>query len=256
MPHILVPAHNASTWTGPTGNNTYLLPGRIPTLVDAGVGTPEHIEAVARELAGRPLALVLITHGHSDHINGVPAIVARWPGVGIRQFGGGENPILDGEVIEAGDGAVVAVHTPGHSPDHCSFIDGEEIFCGDLIRAGGTIVIPASRGGDLSQYLASLHRVRSLGPQRLLPGHGPIIEDPSKAIDEYLRHRAVREAQIVRALSQGHDTPERIVSVLYEGLSPVLVPAAVESVLAHLIKLRADGNARQRGERWMLVQAG
>ncbi len=38
MTHILLPAHNASTWTGPTGNNTYLLPGRIPTLIDAGVG--------------------------------------------------------------------------------------------------------------------------------------------------------------------------------------------------------------------------
>ena len=35
MTHILLPAHNASAWTGPTGNNTYLLPGRVPTLIDA-----------------------------------------------------------------------------------------------------------------------------------------------------------------------------------------------------------------------------
>jgi glyoxylase-like metal-dependent hydrolase (beta-lactamase superfamily II) len=259
MPHILLPAHNASTWTGPTGNNTYLLPGRIPTLIDAGVGNAEHIDSVARELAGRPLALVLITHGHADHVNGIPAIVARWPGVRVRQFGTGEQPIQDDDVIEAGDRVVKAIHTPGHAPDHLCIADGGDVFCADLIRSGGTIVIPASRGGDLTQYLASLQRVRHLRPTRLLPGHGPTIDDPAKAIDEYVRHRAKREAQIARLLAEGYDTPARIVSVLYElngGLPPPLVQAAAESVLAHLVKLRVDGRARQDGDRWTLVQAG
>ena len=35
---ILLPAGNPSPWTGPTGNNTFLLPGAVPTLIDAGVG--------------------------------------------------------------------------------------------------------------------------------------------------------------------------------------------------------------------------
>jgi glyoxylase-like metal-dependent hydrolase (beta-lactamase superfamily II) len=259
---ILLPALNASTWTGPTGNNTYLLPGRVATLVDAGVGKPEHLDAVAHELGGRPLALVLITHGHSDHVGGVPALLARWPDVRVRQFGGGSEPIADGEVIDVGDGTVTALYTPGHALDHCCFRAGPDLFCGDLIRSGGTIVIPASRGGDLSQYLESLRKVRSLGVARLLPGHGPIIDDPATAIDGYLRHRAMREAEIARALAAGHDTPERIVALLYErnepngGLPAPLVEAALESVLAHLIKLRLDGKARENGGRWTLVQAG
>jgi hypothetical protein len=51
----------------------------------------------------------------------------------------------------------------------------------------------------------------------------------------------------------GYDSPARIVSLLYVGLPPVLEQAAVESVLAHLIKLRVDGKARQDGDRWILV---
>jgi endoribonuclease LACTB2 len=253
MPHILLPAYNASTWTGPTGNNTYLLPGRVPTLIDAGVGKPEHLDDLARALDGRALALVLITHGHSDHINGVPAILERWPQADIRRFGSGERPIGDGEAIEAGDGAVTAIYTPGHAPDHCCFADGGEMFCGDLIRSGGTIVIPANRGGDLTQYLASLRRVQEVRPRRLLPGHGPAIEDPAKAIDGYLRHRADREAQIVHALDKGVDTPEGIAAALYPGLAPELARAAVESVLAHLIKLNVEGRAMEAGGRWRLA---
>ena len=40
------------------------------------------------------------------------------------------------------------------------------------------MVIPAGQGGDLRAYLASLRRVRDVHPRRLLPGHGPIIDDP------------------------------------------------------------------------------
>jgi len=254
MSHILLPAHNASTWTGPTGNNTYLLSGRVPTLIDAGVGKPEHLDAVAHELAGAPLALVLITHGHSDHVNGVPALVSRWPDVRVRQFGAGNEPVLDGEVIAAGDGSVTAIHTPGHAADHCSFLDGPDLFCGDLARLGGTIVIPASRGGDLAVYLESLDRVRALGVRRLLPGHGPVIDDPEAVIAAYVRHRRQRDAQILEVLSQdGSSTPEHVVSRIYAGLAPILVNAAAETVLAHLLKLAKEGRVAEHDGRWTTI---
>ena len=276
---ILLAAHNPSAWTGPTGNNTWLLDGAVPTLIDAGVGHPDHIAALVVALAGRPLAQVLVTHGHTDHVAGIPALIARWPGVRVRGLAPPESsaagadpvqavpagstflpdgpssqsldPLSDGEVITAGDGTLRVLATPGHAPDHCCFVSDGEVCCGDLIRAGGTVVIAASRGGDLRAYLESLARVRALAPRRLLPGHGPAIENAVAAIDAYLRHRAEREAQVVRALQDGRVTPADIAAGIYRGLDPSLEAAAADTVLAHLVKLEGEGKALRDGRRWM-----
>ena len=248
---VLLPAGNASAWTGPTGNNTWLLPGSTPTLIDAGVGAPEHLDALDRVLHGTPLLLVLITHMHVDHFSGITAITGRWPGVSWRI-----HPKLQhDERIRAGDTELRVLHTPGHSPDHCCFFDERsgDLFCGDLARLGGTIVIPATRGGDLVQYLASLRLVASLAPKRLLPGHGPIVDDPRALIDQYLKHRAQRDEEIVRAVSGAPQTAERIVRRVYPELGAGLEQAALETVLAHLIKLRSEGRVRQDGDSWTQV---
>jgi glyoxylase-like metal-dependent hydrolase (beta-lactamase superfamily II) len=232
---LLIPAGNPSEWTGPTGNNTWLLRGREPALVDAGTGRPEHVEAVAQALDGAPLARVFVTHWHPDHVRGLPALKARWKDLVVVESGT--------EPVAAGDGVLEIVPTPGHAPDHLCFFHREsgDLYCGDLARRGGTIVIPASKGGDLRAYLASLRRVRDLAPRRLLPGHGPIIEDPTALIDEYIAHREQREQQILKAILDGARTVPDIVRHVYPALPASLSDAAAESVRAHLVKLRDDG---------------
>lgn len=239
---ILLPAGNPSPWTGQTGTNTYLLSGRVSTLIDAGVGHASHLDALTRALETRPLDVVLLTHSHSDHASGVQALLERWPVAFVRPASAA---FVDGESIQAGDGVLTALYTPGHAPDHFSFFDEgrREIYCGDLLRAGGTVVIPASRGGDLRQYLESLCRIRDLHPRRLLPGHGPAIEEPEQLIAEYLAHRAERESQIMDALRRGRATPADMVPDVYGKLPSALVGAAADSVLAHLRKLVEDGLA-------------
>ncbi len=39
LPALVLSAHNPGPYTGLRGNNTYLLTGAEPTLIDAGVGT-------------------------------------------------------------------------------------------------------------------------------------------------------------------------------------------------------------------------
>ncbi|MEX1129331.1 MAG: MBL fold metallo-hydrolase [Vicinamibacterales bacterium] len=242
-------AHNASEWTGPTGNNTYLLPGPPSVLIDAGVGDAAHLDAIAQALDGAALDLVLITHGHVDHAAGAPALARRWRGVLVRGGGVGK-PLEDGETFRAGGTSLLAVHTPGHAPDHFCLLDEStrDVYCGDLARIGGTVVIPASRGGSLREYLASLERIRALQPRRLLPAHGAVVTDPQGLLDRYLAHRAARERQIVDALKDGCTRVEDLVARIYPDLSPSLRPAAEETVRAHLVKLREeDPDARPEG---------
>jgi glyoxylase-like metal-dependent hydrolase (beta-lactamase superfamily II) len=245
----LLHANNASLWTGPTGNNTYLLDGRVPALVDAGVGDPSHLDAIESLLGGRSLDRVLITHGHQDHVGGLAAIAARWPSVRVIRF----SDLADG-VVEAGDSDLRVVRTPGHSPDHVCFFDdrSRDLYCGDLVRAGGSIVIPTSRGGNLRHYLDSLARVRDLSPRRLLPGHGPIIDDPRPLIDEYVKHRAEREEEVIAALRAGLMTPEQITTRVYGPLPAMLAAAAADTVLAHLMKLHDEQRAYVSDDGWRL----
>lgn len=232
---LLIPAFNASAWTGPGGNNTWLLRGRVPVLIDAGAGKAEHVEALAAALAAAPLARVLITHGHSDHTGGIPALQARWPSVAV---------ISSAEAsIDAGDTRLRAIATPGHSPDHVCYFDDSsgDLFCGDLVRIGGSIVIPASQGGDVAQYLESLRLVRNLAPRRLLPGHGPIVIDPAALIDQYIHHREEREGQVIDALHAGLTTAAEIARRIYGRLPDPLVNAAADTIQAHLNKLASEG---------------
>jgi glyoxylase-like metal-dependent hydrolase (beta-lactamase superfamily II) len=265
MDSIPIHAHNPGPMTG-DGNWTWLLKGRVTTLVDAGTGDATYLDAVAAALDGAALAQVLVTHAHGDHSSGAVALRDRFPGVRFRKmpWPGRDakwpvdwDPIVPGELIQAGDGELSAVHTPGHAPDHLCFLDGVSrvLYCGDLAQRGTTVWIPYDLRGDLSDYLASLQRVLALGPMRLLPAHGDPIDDPEPVLRRYVEHRLARERQIVEVMREGATTADEITEVVYAALSEKMLPMAKQGVLAHLVKLERDGRARRDGEAWHIMSA-
>ena len=260
---IPIHAFNPGPMTG-TGNWTWLISGRVPTLIDAGTGDPRHLAALAEALAGARLAQVLVTHAHVDHASGVVALAERFPGAHFFKMPWAERDgrwpapwqsIADGQIIEAGDEQLRAVHTPGHAPDHVCFWheQSRSLFSGDLAVKGTTVYIPPNLQGDLADYLASLERVRALRPSRLFPGHGPVIDDPETILLGYLEHRREREEQIVNALRSGDATPDALVPLIYRGLKENLFQVARETVLAHLLKLEREGRAGRRDDSWHII---
>ena len=270
---VPIPAANPSPLTG-GGNNTWLLDGEEPTLIDAGVGAPAHIDAIARALDGRPLARVLVTHGHADHAGGAPVLRGLWPRAELCKFivaaptsgaaiapahatdggadtsadAGADNAadwraLADGQQIRAGNDTLTVIHTPGHALDHVCFWNAAtgDLFAGDMLVQGTTVMIPAGRGGGLRAYLASLERLAALSPARIYPGHGPVIERPAELITQYLEHRRMREAQVRGCLAAGLIDPAAIVQHLYPGLAASLASAARATIEAHIEKLREDG---------------
>ena len=245
---LLIPAANPGALTG-RGNNTYLIDD---VLIDAGVGVPAHVDAIAAALSGRALRRLIVTHGHSDHRAGAPALVARWPGLECSMAFPDTEPtagwtsLADGDVVSAGTASLAVIATPGHAREHVCFFDRStgDLFAGDMVIAGTTVLVPPrAHGGSMRDYLLSLAQLRDLDAARILPGHGPVIDRARERITAIIDHRLEREAQVAECVLAGVTSPAAIVARIYEGLPPALLPFAEQTVIAHLEKLDEDRQA-------------
>jgi glyoxylase-like metal-dependent hydrolase (beta-lactamase superfamily II) len=260
MKPVFLHAANPGPMTG-EGNWTYLIGSEHPLLIDAGVGHEAHLDAIAAAAPNGPGHL-LVTHAHSDHITGAPAIHERWPSAKLSKHPWAiRDPKLpwqwlaDGAIVQTDAGDLTVLHTPGHSPDHLTLWHAESrtLFVGDMLVLGSTVVIPASHGGSLADYLKSLDRMLRLDPARAFPAHGPVIEDPAGLIHRYVSHRAQREEQVLSFVTARPSTIADLASLIYPDLTPELIGMARESVLAHLQKLESEKRVVLEGDRWTLA---
>jgi glyoxylase-like metal-dependent hydrolase (beta-lactamase superfamily II) len=218
------------------GTNTYLYGSDPCVVIDPGPDDAGHLEAVraaAEERGG--VGLVLLTHGHGDHSEGV-----EWLAAMVEQ-GGASRPSV---VLPGGGevhGGLRTLATPGHAADHvCFFTDDGVCFSGDLVLGEGSTFVPPD-GGSLAAYMESLRLVQAEGPALICPGHGPWVTDPEAKLAEYVEHREMRERRLLAALERGERSKEALLNEAWSDVVAELRPAAALVMEAHLQKLEAEG---------------
>lgn len=253
-----------------THTNSYALGGRELILVEPA--TPYEDErrewlAWARGFAsqGRMLTSIVVTHHHADHVGGA-AFFARE--LGLQVWAHLETAtrmrdvpvarrLKDGDVIVLGNAVPTAfrvLHTPGHAAGHICLFDEVQgtIIVGDMVASVGSILIDP-RDGDMTTYLAQLHRLAALRTRLALPAHGEPIESPAALFNRYIAHRLMRERQVELALSASGDTGARLemlMPIAYGDTPALMWPVARLSLEAHLLKLERDGRAQRIEDRW------
>jgi len=202
---------------------------------------------------------ILLTHTHPDHWPAA-AKLKKKTGAQIAAFSPFPKAdevtvepdvvLQDGDSIDGTEFRLDVLHTPGHAPNHLCFLLDEErvLFTGDHVLNGTTTVVNPQRGGDMVQYLASLDRLRKIKRvYRICPGHGDVMEDPAAVLEEYVKHRRMRERQILKVLQAKPATIPRIVTTLYTDTPDGLVEMAQRQVHAHLLKLKGEGKVKGSG---------
>jgi glyoxylase-like metal-dependent hydrolase (beta-lactamase superfamily II) len=222
-----------------SGTNTWVV-GRDPCwIVDPGPLLDDHVAAILAEAQRRGGAGGLaLTHDHPDHAEAATEVAARAGGVPIAASR------FDGATLRIGDGdragPLRAIAVPGHAPDHLCLAFGAVCCTGDAVLGEGSVFI-APDPGALRGYLDGLHRLREAGFVRLLPGHGPPIDDPAAKLDEYVRHRLDRERRLIAGLDAGGRTIHELLDVAWDDIPPALRPVAAITLAAHLDKLDEEG---------------
>jgi endoribonuclease LACTB2 len=255
-PGIRVLALRTPTLPPAAHTNAYLVgPAKGPqALVDPGTPYPEqqaHLFAAldAEAEAGRPLAVVLLTHHHGDHVGGASAVAARYRVPIAAHAETARRMTIVTEILDGDAYGVTAIFTPGHAPGHLCFAHGDAILAGDMVASIGTILIDPSEG-DMGEYLASLQRLRARPETTLLPAHGAPITDGKGKLAAYIEHRLMREARVVSALAKAN-TIDALVPEVYSDTPAVLWPLAARSLRSHLDKLVREGRARHTGDAWL-----
>ncbi|MCW5849901.1 MAG: MBL fold metallo-hydrolase [Anaerolineae bacterium] len=226
--HTILP--RLSTFTGLVMGRVYLVedPDGL-TIIDTGLELAAARVLKQLEQAGRKpgdVKRILVTHGHPDHIGGLPELKARTgaqvvahaldraaiegrtpvPRVPADQLKGMARMMRPGEttlkgtpvdhVVDEGEvlpvlGGLHVLFTPGHSPGHVAYWqpDQKVVFCGDVIMRLPNLRPPiAAFTVDMAENQRSLKRLVDLAPRVVCFGHGqPLTDDTAERLRAYAR---------------------------------------------------------------------
>jgi len=248
-----------------THTNVWVLGDHHVAVIDPACPAPDEQQRLDGILEMYMVEQIILTHHHVDHIGAAEflrsttgARIIAHPLTAERVPFDVDVLIEDGELIGTDAGAWKAIHTPGHASGHlCFYNPGMGLVAGDMVAGIGTILLDPPEG-NLGLYLNSLALLRDLQPARLLPAHGPPIEDAVGCLTHYIDHRHQRTEQIIHALTEREGgRPEDLVAAVYQDQIPTSYhPIAARQILCHLEWLETQDRVRCDGGRFTLKGAG
>ncbi|HBY99665.1 MAG TPA: MBL fold metallo-hydrolase [Chloroflexi bacterium] len=251
---ILLPASEARVIqvrrTG-KGCLSYLIgAANVAVVVDPAL-EPEVYLALARRY-GWTITGVLETHIHADHLSRARPLCERSGATHYvpdqRRVAFPFRAVREGDVVEIGPARLVALHTPGHTPESTSYLlDDQALLTGDTLFVAGVGRPDLEATSDEARTRArmlyhSLHRLLALGPAiRILPGHtGEPVAFDRKAVAASLAEVRERvgllhlpeETFVESLMARIPPTPpnhHQIVPLNEAGLMPVKDPTDLEA---------------------------
>ncbi len=169
------------------------------------------------------------------------------------------------------------VPAPGHTPGNLVAViegpDGLDLCSGDTLLPTTIptpgLHFPAALDGDMARwpslppFLRSVAALRTLAVTRILPGHGAVVEDPSRLFTQFEAHHARRGARVRSVLAAARTaTAFEVARAVFPRLPDARIGQAMTETIGHLDLLTEDGMARAESTedgartvwRWMGVE--
>lgn len=225
------------------GSISWIVGQNEVVVVDPGPDVESHLRALAAFCRRARSVRIALTHGHGDHAGGVDRLLyllrnTERP-IPVEVVGSGHpgaRPLGEGDAVPSDHGALVCVPTPGHTADHLAYHwpRARALFSGDHLLGEGDTTWVGEYRGCVADYLNSLERVRVLELQRIHPGHGATLTDPSAALDRFEAHRRgrIRRVRALRREAPEAGAEELFGRVYGDRVPPGLVDAARRSLAA------------------------
>jgi glyoxylase-like metal-dependent hydrolase (beta-lactamase superfamily II) len=210
-------------------NTTCILYRLGGTVIDTG--PPNQWRFVRRFLGEKDVHRVLVTHHHEDH-SGNLAPIKRTLNAPLLSPRAGLEPLSRGYEVQlyrrliwgrpldvepepvpdkielAGGLSLVALSTPGHSPDSTCYLEPDRgwLFTGDLFIAARTRYLRLDE--NLGEHIESLRRVLELDFDTLLCSHRGVVAEGREALARKLDYLVSLRGEVHRLHSQGKSIAE------------------------------------------------
>ena len=182
-----------------TGTCTYIVGRGAVAIIDPGPENDAHLAALLDAVKGERVRHIVLTHTHRDHSPAARALAERTgadivgcapyvakPGAPSGLDSAHDTDYAparilgDGDLLEGDGFTLEAIATPGHASNHLAFALREEnaLFSGDHVMAWSTSIV-APPDGSMTDYMASLDKLRARSEAIYWPGHGGPVTDPA-----------------------------------------------------------------------------